>query len=874
MALFLSSMKSRDLRERFTDYFARHGHHKIPSSSLIPEDDPTLLFTNAGMNQFKDYFTGKAKACHPRASTIQKCVRAGGKHNDLENVGHTPRHHTFFEMLGNFSFGDYFKKEAIHLAFDFLTKELGIPQDKLFITVHESDDEAHDIWHKDIGFPAKKIFRKGDRDNFWEMGPFGPCGPCSEIFYDHGPQYASKPASSKAPLDDEERYVEIWNLVFMQFEKTPEGTFELPKPSVDTGAGLERLAALMQGKYWNYDSDLFTPLISRLQDICRLPYGDESASSFRVVADHVRASAMLITDGAIPSNEGRGHVLRRIIRRAVRYLRKLDPAKASLSSLLPEVFQTLGEEYPQNAAHKALAKDLLDKEEQKFLKTLDSGMSFLEEALKRHVVGQTFSGKTAFKLYDTYGFPKDLTEIILKEKNLKLDHTGFDKAQKAQREMSKKSWKGGSGQGEDHKKLFYSIKEKHGPTVFLGQEKLEESGTLLGLEKVGDGEELFALVFDRVPFYGESGGQVGDCGLIAREDGQPAATVMDTQKPVEDLHVLYSKDAGDLEVGTSYLQKVDPEKRKATTQNHSATHLLQSALIEVLGNHIKQAGSHVNWERLRFDFTHSKALSLEQIRHIEEYVNKSVTASHPVSIRSMPKEKARELGAIAMFGEKYGEEVRVVQMGDVSLELCGGTHVGTLSEIGLFSIVSESSLSSGVRRIEAVTGKKALDRLRGRSEALKQIERQFSAKDDDLPGQIQTFKARLKELEKENSKLCEKIQSLEGRTLLDHPEKCGDYLFKAAQVEEGMDMKKLSDQFTAAHPKGLLFLYGKRKGKWSFLLRAHKNLKDIDCSAILGETLKGIGGRGGGRQDMAQGSGGDKADIKKLIAQITRRIQT
>ena len=565
----------------------------MPSSPLVPQGDPTLLFTNAGMNQFKDYFTGKATPPYPRTTTIQKCVRAGGKHNDLENVGLTARHHTFFEMLGNFSFGDYFKQDAIHFAWELLTREFAIPKDRLYITVHHSDNESLDIWHRQEKIPLHRIFKKGDRDNFWEMGEFGPCGPCSEIFYDHGKEHSTPDLTNQNPSDllaDESRYVEIWNLVFMQFEKTPKGKQSLPRPSIDTGAGLERLAALKQGKYWNYDSDLFSGLIQHLEEWSAQRYEGKLAASFRVVADHIRAATMLITDGVMPSNEGQGYVLRRIIRRAIRHLKKLEIKPGYFSQLIPAVFTNLGNEYPQNLSHQSLAQKVLNAEEEKFLETLETGLRFLAHAIDHHVVQGTLPGSIAFKLYDTYGFPKDLTESILREKNLQLGSQGFAEAMAVQKATSRKSWKGAE-MTQDHKKLFYSIREKYGATQFKGYQALSAPGVLVAKEEMPDS---YALIFDQTPFYGESGGQVGDQGRILDTNGTPLAEITDTQKPIEELHVLYTKDAKSLQVGASYTQAVHPQKRADATKNHSATHLLQSALIGILGDHVKQAGSHVS----------------------------------------------------------------------------------------------------------------------------------------------------------------------------------------------------------------------------------------------------------------------------------------
>lgn len=855
-------MKTSEIRKRFTDFFIRYNHEKIPSSSLIPEDDPTLLFANAGMNQFKDIFTGKSNPKNKRATTIQKVVRAGGKHNDLENVGFTARHHTFFEMLGNFSFGDYFKSEAIDFAWKFLTEELKIPKDKLYITVHDSDDEARDLWHKEQGVPLDRIFKKGDKDNFWEMGEFGPCGPCSEIFYDHGEAYTDKsldPKKINDILDDELRYVEIWNLVFMQYEKTPEGQINLPKPSVDTGAGLERIAALMQGVYWNYDTDAFTPIIKKLEEMSGHKYEGDRVGSFRVIGDHVRSATMLITDGAIPSNEGRGYVLRRIIRRAVRHVRELGLKELTLHQLVPSVFEILGEEYPQNKKEQKLAARYLKDEEAKFLETLDTGMKYLNDALKTEVKDDTFSGAVAFKLYDTYGFPKDLTEVILQEKNLKLDEAAFDIAMEEQKARSKASWKG-AVIDDSHKKIFFEIKEKHGANTFLGYEFTEAEGELLFAEKVGDN---YAVVFEQTPFYGESGGQAGDHGTIRTDDGD--IQVFDSQKPVEDLIVLFVDKLDGLKVGKSYWQKIDTEKRELTKRNHSATHLMQSALIEVLGEHIKQAGSHVDENRLRFDFTHNKGLTEDEYEKVEVIVNKMINDSHEVVPQVMPIEEARNSGAIAMFGEKYGNDVRVVKMGSASTEFCGGTHVDNTKEIGIFKLLSESSLSSGVRRIEALTSKGAIKYLNDRSYNLWEIENAVKTKGQAAVNSVKQLQDQVKNLNKEIKALEQKIESTQSKSLFDNAEKIGNLDIVVTKAPDNANLRSLSDAFVSKYENGVLVLYGQSKGKLGALVRKSKNVQGIHCGNILRESLAAVDGKGGGRDDMAQGSADDFSQAQKFV---------
>lgn len=863
-------MKASEIRKRFTEFFAQNGHEKIQSSSLIPDNDPTLLFANAGMNQFKEIFIGQKNPKNRRAVTIQKCVRAGGKHNDLENVGFTARHHTFFEMLGNFSFGDYFKNEAIDFAWKFLTKELKIPKEKLYITVHHSDDEAAKIWETEQGVSPDRIFKKGDKDNFWEMGEFGPCGPCSEIFYDHGPEFSDPnydSATAADILDDELRYVEIWNLVFMQFEKTPEGTKNLPKPSIDTGAGLERIAALMQGKYWNYDSDIFDPIKEKLVQISGKKYEGQYCGSFRVIADHIRSSTMLITDGVIPSNEGRGYVLRRIIRRAVRHLRELGLQETGFYKLVPAVFESLGAEYSQNMANEAMAVQFLKDEENKFLETLDTGLKVLEDAIESKLVNHIFPGSIAFKLYDTFGFPIDLTEVILTERGIKLDINEFNKEMEAQKERSRKSWKG--AQVDDSlKSNFHKIREKFGPTKFTGYTKESDSGTLLYKLQSND---QWTLVFDKTPFYAESGGQVGDTGTIKTTSGNIA--VLDTQKIVDDLHVLFVQDATDLELNQKYTQTVSSKERSLTKRNHSATHLLQSALIEELGNHVKQAGSHVNSERLRFDFTHNKALTSEQLTNVERIVNQMIRQQYSVNPEVMDKENALKSGAIAMFGEKYGDEVRVVKMGEASTEFCGGTHVDNTYEIGSFKILSESSLASGVRRIEAVSSDTAIDYLTERSNILDSVEYELKMKSDKVLEQILNFQKQIKELNKEVKSQKEKIQNFQSANLFDNSKEINGINIVVTETPENSNLRQLSDNFVSKYDSGVVVLYGNSKGKLTALIRRTKSIDKIHCGNILREALQEVGGKGGGKPDMAQGSAPSFENLSKFVEKAKSLIE-
>jgi len=852
-------MRAQDIRNTFSNYFIKNGHVKIKSSSLVPHNDPTLLFANAGMNQFKDYFTGKANATDKRAVTIQKCVRAGGKHNDLENVGFTARHHTFFEMMGNFSFGDYFKKEAIKFAWTLLTEELKIPKEKLLVTIHESDDEAYKIWNEDMGVPPERIFRLGDKTNFWEMGDIGPCGPCSEIFYDHGPERATGVPEGHQEIDDEGRYVEIWNNVFMQFEKYMEnGEIKrkpLPKPSVDTGAGLERLAAVLQGKYFNYDTDIFEPILKSIGKLTGLDYytttSEEVKASFRVVADHIRSSTMLITDGVIPSNEGRGYVLRRIIRRAVRHLSLLGLKDISFYKLVPSVFESLGEEYPDNMANASLAEKLLKLEEEKFRKTLDTGLSLINEEINKLKAGDKFSGETAFKLYDTFGFPMDLTEVILREKNIELDAQGFEEAMKRQKEQSKKGSK--FKVQEDNAKAFYAIKEKYGETKFSGYSDTKVEATLL--EKLELPEATY-LIFDQTPFYAEGGGQIGDKGSILHKDVK-LVHIEDTIKPVDGLWAHQTNEADSLIVGEKYILAVNETERELTKRNHSATHLLQAALIKTLGDHVKQAGSSVGPDRLRFDFTHAEALKPEEIKMVEELVNDAITRALPVRAEYMSKEEASEKGAMALFGEKYGDEVRVLSMGDFSLELCGGTHVNNTQEIGLFKIIVETALASGVRRIEAITSTNAIEYLNHRSALFSELEKNFGAKEEKVLDKIYQLQQEIKEKNKQIETLNDKLQNFESANLFNNQTTLSNGMSLAlvdAGVVDQANLRKLSDIYVDKFPKGILFLYSKDSEKASFIFKTNKNNKDINCSTIIKEHLASLGGRGGGKPDMVQGS--------------------
>jgi len=860
-------MKTSEIRDKFIKFFESKSHIHLPSSSLIPSGDATLLFTNAGMVQFKDNFTGKANPKNKRAVTIQKCVRAGGKHNDLENVGFTARHHTFFEMLGNFSFGDYFKEEAIAFAWEFLTKELNIPKEKLYITCHKTDEQSADIWHKQIGIPRNRIFFKGDKDNFWEMGETGPCGPCSEIFYDHGEKH-SDPAIdiSKCILDDEQRYVEIWNLVFMQFEKYKDGTEIkrklLPKPSVDTGAGLERIAAALQGTYNNFDSDGFQVIIKKIEKICSKKYTDHP-QMMRVVADHARSTSLLLSDGVLPSNEGRGYVLRRIIRRAVRYLDLLEVKKTSLYTLVDVVFDSLVQIFPDIRNNQQFVEKYLRLEEDSFRKTLSSGLKLLEKEINnlKKASKTKLSGKAAFDLYDTHGFPIDLTEMILKEKGLSADLDGFKSQMQKQKDRSKKS--GDFSASENDNELFYKSFEKNGATKFLGYDQLESESKLLDMIDLKDKS---ALIFDQSPFYAEGGGQLGDIGEIYLGN-EMVAIIENTLKPVDGLHIHLTQSKNKLKVGNTYKLLVNKKNRTLTKSNHTATHLLQAALINVLGNHIKQAGSSVGPDRLRFDFTHPEKLTKQEILKIENIVNNKIQESINVSPSLVKKDKAIKMGAMALFGEKYGDIVRIIDIPGFSLELCGGTHVKNTSEISFFKILSEGSLSTGVRRIEAMTNVGAFNFVNQKLSILEEIETISNTKDQKLIDKIVKMKDEVLSANKLISQLQEKIQTINAQEVLnsDTIALSNGLTYKHIQATSDMDIRKLGDLFIDKHPKGLVFITVEKDTKSMVLLKTFNNNNKLDCSNLLKDVASKFGAKGGGKKAMAQGSisTGDLANFSK-----------
>ena len=854
-------MKTGEIREAFLAYFEQQGHTRVPSSSLVPADDPTLLFTNAGMNQFKDTFLGTDPRPYVRATSSQRCVRAGGKHNDLENVGYTARHHTFFEMLGNFSFGDYFKREAIQFGWEFLTKVLGLPPEKLWVTVHVSDDEAADIWVNEIGVDPARLSRL-DADNFWQMGDTGPCGPCTELFYDHGPDVPGGPPGSEG--DDLDRYIEVWNLVFMQYNRDSSGELHpLPKPSVDTGMGLERIAAVMQGVHSNYQIDLFQALLKSAAKI--LGVSDLDHSSLKVIADHIRSCAFLIADGVTPGNEGRGYVLRRIIRRAIRHGNKLGATAPFFHKLVATLVAQMGEAYPELVKRQTQVEKALLAEEEQFAKTLDNGMQILDDALAG-LEGSVIPGELVFKLYDTYGFPTDLTNDIARERGLTLDMAGYDAAMAAQRTRSQES---GS-----FKVDYSSVLTLDGSTRFTGYDGTSGEGSVTALLR--DGEKVAALgagdvgvvVLDSTPFYGESGGQVGDCGYLVASGVRLEVT--DTTKASgHHLHHVKVME-GSIKVGDKLEARVDPELRQRTRLNHSATHLLHAALRKVLGDHVAQKGSLVDSERLRFDFSHPQAVSPEQLKQIENLVNAQVRANTEVSTRVMAMDDAVAAGAMALFGEKYGDEVRVLAMGenDFSVELCGGTHVGRTGDIGLLRIVAESGVASGVRRIEGVTGSGALALIDRAEQRLAAVCDVVKGNGDNVVDKVAALRGENRELEKEIARLKQKLATSAGGDLTAGAVEVAGIKVLAANVE-GADAKSLRDTLDQCKNKlgsGVILLAAITDDKVALAAGVTADLTGrIRAGDLMREMAQRLGGKGGGRPDMAQGGGIDVAALPSVL---------
>lgn len=893
-------MKSSKIRSTFQSYFQQRDHMLLPSSPLVPKDDPTLLFINAGMNQFKNVFLGLEPAPHPRAVTIQKCVRAGGKHNDLENVGFTARHHTFFEMLGNFSFGDYFKKDAIRMSWEFLTKTLGLPADRLYVTVFHTDDEAAEIWHKQEGVPKERIFRLGEEDNFWRMGDTGPCGPCSEIFWDHGPGADADPNKPTRMGEDGDRFVEIWNLVFMQYFENPKGTLTpLPRPSVDTGSGLERLAAVLQGTPNNYDTDLFLPLYRPAEELAGIRYIPSQEerklkdpvlraqnTALRVVADHARAAAFLIADGVLPSNEGRGYVLRRIMRRAIRFARELTSDETLYPRVVEEVLAQMQGPYPELSQQKSVVARAVSEEVSRFLKTLDQGTEMLQKQLKTLSPGDTLPGEVVFKLYDTYGFPADLTRLVAQEKGVQVDEKEFEKRQEEAKELARASWKGGQGR-ESKEELIKWASEvvQKSPPEFQGYESLQAQGKVLSLFQSGAavnalkaGEDGYALI-SPTPFYAEGGGQVGDQGELASSSGRVQVT--DTQKIAGAPVLRVQVQEGILETQSSVDQRVDQRHRREAAIHHSAAHLLHSALREVLGTHIRQAGSLVEPDRLRFDFTHTEGLKRSQIDELEAKVNDQIAQALPVSAVQQDYDKAVEQGALTLAGESYEDKVRVVGMGGFSKELCGGTHVNNTSEVRLFKIVSESGVSSGVRRIEALAGQAALNYLNQIQKDYHQFKAEVGVQEswtqilagpEGLKTWLKKNKEQIKTLEETLRKFQSSSFSLEDAVKSARPLSkgaAGKWVYVQMPTSDRDLLSQTADQIRDKLGQGVSVVTSSEGPKHALIVTVSKDLSgSIRAGDVIRRLSKSHGGKGGGRPDFAQGALENLEGIEKTLAEI------
>lgn len=861
-------MSTAELRQKFLDYFAKHKHTVVASSSLIPANDPTLLFVNAGMVQFKDVFLGLEHRDYNRAATVQRCVRAGGKHNDLENVGFTARHHTFFEMLGNFSFGDYFKREAIKFAWTFLTEELQLPKEKLWVTVYEKDQEAEDIWLKEMGIDATRFSRCGDSSNFWAMGDTGPCGPCTEIFYDHGSDIAGGPPGS--PDEDGDRYIEIWNLVFMQFERQTNGELKpLPKPSVDTGMGLERISAVMQHVHSNYEIDLFQHIIqaaARYTDTTDLNH-----TSLKVIADHIRSCSFLIVDGVRPSNEGRGYVLRRIIRRAARHGHKLGMNEPFFYKLVDVLVQEMGVAYPELALQKNIVEQVLLREEQQFAETLEHGMRLLEQDIAQ-LKEDMLSGETVFKLYDTYGFPIDLTADIARERNLKIDEAGFEKCMQEQRQRSQAS----SKFAVDYtKQINLGV-----ATEFLGYQHLIAESKVEALfkgetavEKLNAGDEG-CLVLDKTPFYAESGGQAGDTGVI--QTAQGLFVVHDTKKAGDAYLHMGQVQQGVINLHEIVTAEVNAEKRQQTALNHSATHLLHAALRTVLGGHVIQKGSLVEAARLRFDFAHHQPVTAEELALIEEIVNREIRTNHVVETNITSPQEAQKAGAMALFGEKYGDAVRVLSMGEFSKELCGGTHVKQTGDIGVFKIVNETGIAAGVRRIEAVTGEAALKVFKQAEQRLQAIMQMVKAKPEEIADRVKQMQDQVKTLEKQVQQLQLKLAQGGGAQEADAVKNIAGMQVLIKQVD-GIDNKTMRDMLDQQKNKlgsGVIVLASVVENKVQLITGVTKDLVDkVHAGELISFIAAQVGGKGGGRPDMAQAGGTEPAKLNQALASVENWLQ-
>jgi len=858
-----------DIRQAFLDYFQKNQHQIVSSSSLVPADDPTLLFTNAGMNQFKDVFLGSDKRSYNRAVSSQRCVRAGGKHNDLDNVGYTARHHTFFEMLGNFSFGDYFKEDAIRMAWEFLTVTLGLPAEKLLVTVYHEDDEAFAIWHQKIGLAEDKIIRIATSDNFWSMGDTGPCGPCSEIFYDHGEHiWGGKPGT---PEEDGDRFIEIWNLVFMQYNRSADGTMEpLPKPSIDTGMGLERISAILQNVHSNYEIDIFQALIKAAAEVVGTE--DLSDKSLRVIADHIRSCSFLICDGVMPSNEGRGYVLRRIIRRAVRHGYRLGADNVFFYKLVSALSVQMGEAYPELAEQLPVIEKVLKVEEEQFSKTLERGMNILNESLK-DIEGSVIPGDLVFKLYDTYGFPADLTADVAREQNYTIDEDGFATAMAEQKARAQSA----SNFGTDYNEL---LTVEHS-TEFTGYSQSVETASVLEIivnnESVSTitAEQNGIVILDKTAFYAESGGQVGDCGDILNTHGKVVFTVQDTQK----LNAAFAHQGvgrAQLSVGDTVTTQVDATRRQAIALNHSATHLLHAALRNILGEHVNQKGSLVDHEKLRFDFAHFEGVTPAQLIEIENSVNAQIRANHILDTRLMDLESAKASGAMALFGEKYDDEVRVVKMGDFSTELCGGIHVKATGAIGLLKIISENGIASGVRRIEAVTGSTALAVVQEQQNTLQTLASVFKTDAKNVLDKVNLQNTNIKNLEKELSALKQKLASQQGSDLLTKVQKINDKNVLVANLPgvEAKALRGMLDELKQKLSSGVIVLGVPGENKVNLIAGVTSDLVgQIKAGELINFVASQVGGKGGGRPDMAQAGGSQPENLENALSSVYKFIE-
>jgi alanyl-tRNA synthetase len=874
---------TNDIRRTFLDFFAANDHLPVPSAPLVPYNDPTLMFVNAGMVPFKNVFTGLESAPAPRAASSQKCVRAGGKHNDLDNVGYTARHLTFFEMLGNFSFGDYFKDRAIELAWNLVTREFGLAKDRLTVTVYHTDDEAWDLWKKIAGLPDERIIRIATKDNFWAMGADGPCGPCSEIFWDHGPEIAGGPPGS--PDEDGDRFVEIWNLVFMQYlQENDQITGDLPRPSIDTGMGLERMATVLQGVHNVFETDTFRKLTEASEDLIGARADGEALASHRVIADHLRSTSFLLADGVLPSNEGRGYVLRRIMRRGMRHAHLLGAKDPLMHRLVPTLVAEMGQAYPDLVRAQPLIEETLEREEVQFRRTLDNGLRLLDEATHGLGEGAELPGETAFKLYDTYGFPYDLTEDALRARGIGVDKAGFDTAMAAQKAAARAAWKGSGAAADDE--VWFDIAEREGGSEFTGYSSTEGEGRVVAL--VVEGKEVpraeagqdVTVLTNQTPFYGESGGQTGDAGSITGDSGL-AIEVADTAKPLGRLHAMRGKvTGGTISVGDTVHLKVDAERRARIRANHSATHLLHAALRNALGGHVTQKGSLVAEDRLRFDFSHPKALTAEEIATVEAEVNAEIRHNEQVTTRLMTPDDAIAAGAMALFGEKYGDEVRVLSMGragdgglNYSVELCGGTHVRATGDIGLFRIISESAVSSGVRRIEALTGEAARRWVVGREEALKSVAASLKTAPEEVEARVAALVEERRRLERELSEAKKQLALGGGGAAAPTAEEDIGGVKFSGQVFQGMEARELRGLLDEAKKRlgsGVAAIVAVNEGKAAFAVGVTDDLTNrFSAVDLVRAGVAALGGQGGGgRPDMAQGGGPDGGKADEAIAAV------